>query len=49
MNKRILVIVVAILLTTPFAHADVESSLMGLRMVLLGSILPFIVGASTML
>jgi hypothetical protein len=40
MNKRIFLIVTIALLFTPFAHASVESSLLGLKNVLLGSILP---------
>ena len=40
MNKRNLLIAIIFLFATPLAHADVESSLLGLRVVLLGSILP---------
>lgn len=40
-NKSITTIaVLAFVLAVPFAHASVESSLMGLKQVLLGSILP---------
>jgi len=40
MNKRILIVLFFIMLVSPLAHADVESSLLGLKSVLLGSILP---------
>lgn len=41
MKKSIIKLaVVALILSSPLAHASVESSLMGLKNVLLGSILP---------
>lgn len=40
MSKKQFAFVALILLIAPFAHASVESSLMGLKNVLLGSILP---------
>lgn len=40
MSKKQFLLVVAIFAIAPFAHASVESSLMGLKNVLLGSILP---------
>lgn len=41
MNKKQLSLVaILVLLIAPFAHASVESSLLGLKNVLLGSILP---------
>lgn len=40
MNKRIVFVIFLVMLVCPFAHADVESSLRGLKTVLLGSILP---------
>lgn len=40
MNKRNLILMLGLLLVAPFAHASVESSLLGLKNVLLGSILP---------
>lgn len=40
MNKKTILLTVAFLLMAPLAHASVESSLMGLKTVLLGSILP---------
>ncbi|MGE0633436.1 MAG: TrbC/VirB2 family protein [Pseudobdellovibrionaceae bacterium] len=40
MSKKQFALIVAIFLLAPFAHASVESSLMGLKNVLLGSILP---------
>lgn len=40
MNKKVLLFALCTLLLTPFAHASVESSLLGLKTVLLGSILP---------
>lgn len=40
MNRKTLFIFLGIFLLTPFVHASVESSLLGLKNVLLGSILP---------
>jgi type IV secretory pathway VirB2 component (pilin) len=40
MKKYIPCIAIALLLMSPLAHASVESSLLGLKSVLLGSILP---------
>jgi hypothetical protein len=40
MSKKTLVLILAILIISPLAHASVESSLLGLKNVLLGSILP---------
>lgn len=40
MNKKQLVLVIGLFLISPLAFASVESSLMGLKTVLLGSILP---------
>jgi type IV secretory pathway VirB2 component (pilin) len=40
MYKRVALLALPLLLLTPLAHASVESSLMGLKTVLLGSILP---------
>jgi len=41
MNDKIVsLLMLAVLLMTPLAHASVESSLLGLKSVLLGSILP---------
>lgn len=40
MSKKQFLLVVALMIGAPFAHASVESSLMGLKNVLLGSILP---------
>lgn len=40
MNKRQFLILTLLFLVAPFAHASVESSLLGLKNVLLGSILP---------
>jgi hypothetical protein len=40
MNKKIVLIVLGLMLFSPFAQASVESSLLGLKTVLLGSILP---------
>ncbi len=40
MNKRQFFFVALLLALAPFAHASVESSLLGLKNVLLGSILP---------
>lgn len=40
MNKKMLLFAVLLLSTPLVAHASVESSLMGLKSVLLGSILP---------
>jgi hypothetical protein len=40
MNKKKLALITLVLLAAPFAHASVESSLMGLKNVLIGSILP---------
>lgn len=40
MSKKNGFLILAVLLIAPFAHASVESSLLGLKNVLLGSILP---------
>lgn len=40
MSKKQFAITAAVMLVAPFAHASVESSLTGLKDVLLGSILP---------
>ena len=40
MSKKNLILFAAVVLAVPFAHASVESSLLGLKNVLLGSILP---------
>lgn len=40
MNKKQFLMIAALILITPFAHASVESSLLGLKNVVLGSILP---------
>ncbi len=40
MNRKIFILMIGILVVCPFAHASVESSLLGLKNVLLGSILP---------
>ena len=40
MKRLVPVFLILLLLTGPLAHASVESSLMGLKSVLLGSILP---------
>lgn len=40
MNRRQIFFVAALLVLAPFANASVESSLLGLKNVLLGSILP---------
>ena len=40
MNKKILFFTLGLILMSPLAHASVESSLMGLKTVLLVSILP---------
>lgn len=40
LNKKITQMFLAMLLLAPMAHASVESSLLGLKMVLLGSVLP---------
>ena len=40
MNKKQFFLLIALFLVTPLAHASVESSLLGLKNVLLGSILP---------
>ncbi len=40
MSKRSFILILAVLLAEPFAHASVESSLLGLKNALLGSILP---------
>lgn len=40
MNKKTVFIILALILIAPLAHASVESSLNGLKTVLLGSILP---------
>jgi len=39
-NKKNLALIAVVLLVAPFAHASVESSLLGLKNVLIGSILP---------
>jgi type IV secretory pathway VirB2 component (pilin) len=40
MSKKTFLLAAVVTLATPFAHASVESSLLGLKDVLLGSILP---------
>lgn len=40
MNKKQLLLIAALMVIAPLAHASVESSLLGLKNVLLGSILP---------
>ena len=40
MNKKSTFLVLASLLASPLAHASVESSLLGIKVVLLGSVLP---------
>jgi type IV secretory pathway VirB2 component (pilin) len=40
MSKKQFALIALVLIVAPFAHASVESSLMGLKNVLLGSILP---------
>ena len=41
MNKKMIIIVLALIVLSPMAaHASVESSLLGLKSVLIGSILP---------
>jgi type IV secretory pathway VirB2 component (pilin) len=40
MIKKKFLFIIMILFATPLAHASVESSLMGLKTVLLGSVLP---------
>lgn len=40
MSKKQFFLISALMIIAPFAHASVESSLMGLKNVLLGSILP---------
>ena len=40
MNKKFIFIALAMLMVAPMAHASVESSLLGLKSVLIGSILP---------
>lgn len=40
MKKYLPLLLIALLLASPLAHASVESSLLGLKSVLLGSILP---------
>lgn len=40
MNKKYFLLLIGVMLITPLAHASVESSLMGLKTVLLGSVLP---------
>ena len=40
MNKRQFALITILMIVAPFAHASVESSLLGLKNVLLGSILP---------
>ena len=40
MSKKSFILILAVLLVAPFAHASVESSLLGLKNALLGSILP---------
>jgi type IV secretory pathway VirB2 component (pilin) len=39
-NRKNLILIAAILIIAPLAHASVESSLLGLKNVLIGSILP---------
>lgn len=40
MTKRQFTLITILMIVAPFAHASVESSLLGLKNVLLGSILP---------
>jgi len=40
MSKKNAILILGLILVAPFAHASVESSLLGLKNVLLGSILP---------
>lgn len=40
MNKKFTFLFLALMLASPLAHASVESSLIGLKTVLLGSVLP---------
>lgn len=40
MSKKQFVLILALIIVAPFAQASVESSLLGLKNVLLGSILP---------
>ncbi len=40
MNKKQLLLIAALMVVAPLAHASVESSLLGLKNVLIGSILP---------
>ncbi len=40
MNRKTLFLVLALMAVSPMAHASVESSLLGLKSVLIGSILP---------
>lgn len=40
MSKKHFFLIIALIAIAPFAHASVESSLMGLKNVLIGSILP---------
>lgn len=40
MSKRQFALIAILMIVAPFAHASVESSLLGLKNVLLGSILP---------
>lgn len=40
MNKKQLFLIAALMILAPLAHASVESSLLGLKNVLIGSILP---------
>lgn len=40
MSKKQFILIIALIAIAPFAQASVESSLMGLKNVLLGSILP---------
>lgn len=40
MNKKQILLVAILILAVPYAHGSVESSLLGLKNVLIGSILP---------
>ena len=40
MNRKVVFVPLVLFLTSPYAQASVESSLLGLKAVLLGSILP---------
>lgn len=40
MNKKQFALIALLMIIAPFAHASVESSLLGLKNVLIGSILP---------